>query len=319
MMKTLKFKPFLLALILPILSGCAFINNIVSNAALNVVFASDYLLNKITFTGGEEGVVALNPKPTSEANAANLTYGVEALVIPEQLELQQMGLTVALTFEVEFTVTGTESLFYTEAFDLGSGDGIEASANIYYPIGTETPPESVEDIGDWLNIDRIQSLKNQEEKEVVIKITGKTAANNTKTQSFYFNLNSESILIPGDGADIDEDYALAITDASTRTSREFTLDKTELAAPAGVTLPLQVFWIDFTGNSSGDGEVEIDVVLDSTVYEVVLPTSGSMTLTVNETLLDYPITIKLKTGQPAPSADYVVEIGAILTLPSTTE
>lgn len=307
-MKFRTFKIALLSLMLPVLSACTFIDNIVAGIALNFAFQSNMLLNKVTTTGGEAEVTQYDPAPTSASNRGSLSYGVEGLVLPKSIETTQYGFHVLINFTLSFS-EGAEELFYRQDYDPDEGGAdFDFVAEILYPTGDAEKPENMENMGDYLSTDILIDFHNQIDRDVEITLTGK-AGNKTKKQTYYLNLNTGAIDLPGDEP-IDKDYALIIKQVNTETLLDVTIKKEDLLL--GVEIPLQVMWLDAT--KEGDEEsviIRYEDDIDAT-YDVTLPSdvANPHPITVNETLIDYPVFIKLKTGEPLPLADLVVTFKA---------
>lgn len=314
-MKTRPIKLLLLAATLPLLAGCSLLDNILGGIALNLVFDSELVLNRVSMASGEAEVGSFSELPVSAEKRADLTYGLDALIVPKHVAVSQMGFTIEIDFELIYS-EGAQNLFYVETMsgeeEMESED-LEASVQILYPVGSQTKPTSVEGIGDWLDVDRLINLKNETAKDVSVTVKGKSG-NKTKSKTFYFNLNSEGIALPSGDVDIDVDHALVVSEPGSEASVSFTIPKANLAA--GHAIPLQVMWIDLGDLSAASGTVTITIDGLGTAYEALTPAVGygPLDITKNETLIEWTNTIKLKAGQPAPAADLVVTYKALVTL-----
>lgn len=314
-MKTRPIKMLGLALTLPLLAGCAILDNIIGGIALNVVFDSEYILNRVSMTSGEAEVGNFTEKPTSAEKRATLTYGLDAIIVPDKVEISQFGFTVKIDFELTFS-EGAENLFFVDtmnAEDEGEDGGMAAAAKILYPVGTQTKPESADAIGEWLTIDRLLDLKGETAKDVTVTVKGKSG-NKTKSQTFYFALNSSAINLPSGDVDIDTDHALAVTEVGVEKTLDITIPKSSLAA--GHEVPLQVMWIDLDNQNAESGTVLVTVEGLGSDYEVVglgAGLDGPIDITKNETLIEWTHTIKAKPGVVA-AADLVVTYKAVVTL-----
>lgn len=312
-MKIRRLKMLLVALTLPLLTGCALVDNLINGIALNAIFGSDFILNRVAFTGGEASFEPYDPKPTKADNRGDLTYGLEALVLPKSIETTQFGFDVKVDFELTFSA-GAESYFYREDYTAPEGESeVNFTAEILYPVGAVTPPTSIEDMGTYLTIDRMLDFYNETARDVEITIKG-TAGTKTKTQIFYLNLNNEGITLPGgEDVDINPDYALVVTKDNEESSLAITIPKEQVSA--GYAIPLQVMWLEL-GKSGIHGQLTISfegIVLDD--YDVTLPTvTLPIDVVVNETLVEYPVTVTLKSGKPVPATDLVITFKAIVTL-----
>lgn len=314
-MNTRHIKMLFVALTLPFLTGCAFIDNLVNGIALNAIFSSDFILNRVAFTSGEASFEQYDPKPTSTDKRGDLTYGLEALVIPKTIETSQFGFDVKIDFELTFAGT-SESYFYREDYAAPEGESdINFTAEILYPVGSVTPPTSIEDIATYLNVERMLDFHSETARDVEITIKG-TAGTKTKSQTFYLNLNNEGITLPGgEDVDIDLDYALVVTKDAEEKSLDVTIPKEDVSS--GYAIPLQVMWVEL-GKSGVHGNLTITIEglvtedYDLTLPELTLP----LDVIVNETLVEYPVTITLKTGKPVPTEDLTITFKAMVTIPS---
>lgn len=315
-MKLQKFKGLFLALLLPTLTGCAFIDNIIADIALNVVFKSDYVINRVTTDGGESEVKKYDPKPVTAAHRGEVTYGVEGLIFPKSIETTQYGFKVVIDFTLEFS-EGAEELFYRQEYrPEEEGQEVDFSAEILYPTGEVEKPTSMENMGEYLNVPRLIEFKNEMSRDIEITLIGKSAQK-TRKQKFFLNLNSKLVRLPGDENEhIDTDNALILEKEGVDKTLDITIAKNDLVL--GKTIPLQVMWVDLTktDEEEANATVAITSVLDQDVYDVTLPSGWpDTTLIVNETITDFPIKIKLKLGQPVPENDLVVTFKGTLTIP----
>ncbi len=316
-MKNKIFKPLFLASLLPVLAGCSVLNNALATVALNMVFESPLLLNHASLSDGNFEIEQYETLPTSEASRADVTYGLEALAIPEYLAVSQMGFNIEIDFTLTFS-EGARDLFYIEKLsteDAAEETPADAVMQILYPIGSQDEPESMEQIADWVSIERLLDLKKEVSKDISITITG-TSGTKTKSKVVYFNLNSDGITVPGGGEiDIDIDSALIMTEVGVEATLDLTLTPAEQVA--GKAFALQLVWGDLTFGPSQTGTATISIKNESalTNYDLTLPALNEIELTSNDTVGSYSFTIKLKTGQPTPTAPLVVTIGGILTLP----
>ena len=215
-----------------------------------------------------------------------------------------------------FTVTyseGAQNLFFIETM---SSDGTEetdaeASVQILYPVGTLDKPTSIDALGDWVSIERLVDLKKEASKDISLTITQKLK-NKTKSATYYFDLNSDGIKVPGGGEiDFEPDLALVMTEVGTEGKIDLTLSPTDQVD--GKTFPLQVMWGDPTFGPSQNGIATVsvkDLATLSLTHDLTLPASNEVELISNDTVAIYTITIKLKTGQPAPTTDLVVTVAA---------
>lgn len=312
-MKLGKFKALSLALILPTLTGCAFVDNIIADIALNVVFKTDYTINRITTDGGEAEVKQYDPKPTSADKRGEVTYGVEGLVLPKSIETVQYGFKITIDFTISFS-EGAEELFYRQEYKPEeSGAEFDFSAEILYPTGTVSKPADMGNMGEYLTVGRLIEFKNQTAKDIEITLTGK-AASKTKSQKYYLNVNSKLVNVPG-GEDetIDTEHALILEKVDTPTSLDVILTPEELIL--GKTIPLQVMWMD---SSKTEGEATATISIVSTIdakYDVTYPEGWpTTTLTVNKTITEFPVTIRLKLAETPPDENLVVSFKGILTV-----
>lgn len=315
-MKLQKFKGLFLALLLPTLTGCAFIDNIIADIALNVVFKSDYVISRVSTDGGESEVKKYDPKPVTAAHRGEVTYGVEGLIFPKSIETTQYGFKVVIDFTLEFS-EGAEELFYRQEYrPEEEGQEVDFSAEILYPTGEVEKPTSMENMGEYLNVPRLIEFKNEMSRDIEITLIGKSAQK-TRKQKFFLNLNSKLVRLPGDENEhIDTDNALILEKEGVDKTLDITIAKNDLAL--GKTIPLQVMWVDLTktDEEEANATVAITSVLDQDVYDVTLPSGWpDTTLIVNETITDFPIKIKLKLGQPVPENDLVVTFKGTLTIP----
>ncbi len=315
-MKLQKFKGLFLALLLPTLTGCAFIDNIIADIALNVVFKSDYVISRVSTDGGESEVKKYDPKPVTAAHRGEVTYGVEGLIFPKSIETTQYGFKVVIDFTLEFS-EGAEELFYRQEYrPEEEGKEVDFSAEILYPTGEVEKPTSMENIGEYLNVPRLIEFKNEMSRDIEITLIGKSAQK-TRKQKFFLNLNSKLVRLPGDENEhIDTDNALILEKEGVDKTLDITIAKNDLVL--GKTIPLQVMWVDLTktDEEEANATVAITSVLDQDVYDVTLPSGWpDTTLIVNETITDFPIKIKLKLGQPVPENDLVVTFKGTLTIP----
>lgn len=309
-MKTRKLKLLLLAIMLPFLTGCKLIHNFICGIALNIAFNADELLNRVNVVDGDAQITPIADKPTTPEKRLSLTYGVEALILPKKIETVQYGYEVKIDFTYTFS-EGAEEYFYIQDVEAEQGENMKVDGTILYPTGTVENPESIDNITEWLTVWRMYDLKNQTSRDVSITLTGKSL-NKTKSQTFYFNLNGELINLPDEGdIDIDRDYALVVEQVDTSTYLDVTVPKGELVL--GSQIPLQVMWIDFL-RESGEGTLTITIETDLTAdYDVTLPEAGnSYPITVNETIVDYLVIIKLKISKPIPANDLIVRFKAIV-------
>ncbi len=315
-MKLQKFKGLFLALLLPTLTGCAFIDNIIADIALNVVFKSDYVISRVSTDGGESEVKKYDPKPVTAAHRGEVTYGVEGLIFPKSIETTQYGFKVVIDFTLEFS-EGAEELFYRQEYrPEEEGQEVDFSAEILYPTGEVEKPTSMENMGEYLNVPRLIEFKNEMSRDIEITLIGKSAQK-TRKQKFFLNLNSKLVRLPGDENEhIDTDNALILEKEGVDKTLDITIAKNDLVL--GKTIPLQVMWVDLTktDEEEANATVAITSVLDQDVYDVTLPSGWpDTTLIVNETITDFPIKIKLKLGQPVPENDLVVTFKGTLTIP----
>lgn len=315
-MKLQKFKGLFLALLLPTLTGCAFIDNIIADIALNVVFKSDYVISRVSTDGGESEVKKYDPKPVTAAHRGEVTYGVEGLIFPKSIETTQYGFKVVIDFTLEFS-EGAEELFYRQEYrPEEEGQEVDFSAEILYPTGEVEKPTSMENMGEYLNVPRLIEFKNEMSRDIEITLIGKSAQK-TRKQKFFLNLNSKLVRLPGDeNGHIDTDNALILEKEGVDKTLDITIAKNDLVL--GKTIPLQVMWVDLTktDEEEANATVAITSVLDQDVYDVTLPSGWpDTTLIVNETITNFPIKIKLKLGQPVPENDLVVTFKGTLTIP----
>lgn len=315
-MKLQKFKGLFLAVLLPTLTGCTFIDKIVADIALNVVFKSDYVISRITTDGGEAEVKQYDPKPVTTANRGDVTYGVESLIFPKSLETIQYGFKITIDFTLEFS-EGAEELFHRQEYSKEEGgQDFDFTAEILYPTGDVEKPESMENMGEYLDVPRLIDFKNEIDRDVEITLIGK-AAQKTRKQKFYLNLNSKLIKLPGgENEDIDTNNALILEKEGTPKTLDVTIPKNDLLL--GKTIPLQVMWVDLTKSEQDEALATISITspLDLNVYDVTLPSGWpETTLIVNETITDFPVNIKLKAGQPVPADDLLVTFKGTLTTP----
>jgi len=315
-MKLQKFKGLFLAILLPTLTGCAFIDNIIADIALNVVFKSDYVISRVSTDGGESEVKKYDPKPVTAAHRGEVTYGVEGLIFPKSIETTQYGFKVVIDFTLEFS-EGAEELFYRQEYrPEEEGQEVDFSAEILYPTGEVEKPTSMENMGEYLNVPRLIEFKNEMSRDIEITLIGKSAQK-TRKQKFFLNLNSKLVRLPGDENEhIDTDNALILEKEGVDKTLDITIAKNDLVL--GKTIPLQVMWVDLTktDEEEANATVAITSVLDQDVYDVTLPSGWpDTTLIVNETITDFPIKIKLKLGQPVPENDLVVTFKGTLTIP----
>lgn len=315
-MKLQKFKGLFLALLLPTLTGCAFIDNIIADIALNVVFKSDYVISRVSTDGGESEVKKYDPKPVTAAHRGEVTYGVEGLIFPKSIETTQYGFKVVIDFTLEFS-EGAEELFYRQEYrPEEEGQEVDFSAEILYPTGEVEKPTSMENMGEYLNVPRLIEFKNEMSRDIEITLIGKSAQK-TRKQKFFLNLNSKLVRLPGDENEhIDTDNALILEKEGVDKTLDITIAKNDLVL--GKTIPLQVMWVDLTKTDEEEANATIAItsVLDQDVYDVTLPSGWpDTTLIVNETITDFPIKIKLKLGQPVPENDLVVTFKGTLTIP----
>ncbi|OQC10627.1 MAG: hypothetical protein BWX74_00547 [Tenericutes bacterium ADurb.Bin087] len=311
-MKTRKLKIFALALLLPLLTGCELIHNFICGIALNIAFNAPELLNKINVVEGGANVTPMEEKPTSADKRASLTYGVEALVLPKRIETVQYGYNIVIDFTFTFS-DGAEDYFYIKDVEDAEQGEYNVDGTILYPTGTVEKPESIDAISDWLTVWRMYDLKNQDSKDITITLTGKSR-NKTKSQTYYFNLNGDLITLPeGGDVDVERDYALVVQQVDTPTYLDVNIPKAELVV--GSTIPLKVMWVDFL-REEGNGTLTITIETDlSADYDVTLPPAGNTySVTVNETLIDYPVLVKLKLGHPVPENDLIIRFKAIVTM-----
>lgn len=313
-----KLKLLSLTLLLPILAGCSVINNAIGKIALDVVFKSDMLVNRLNFTS-EDGLVPFETQPTTEAKRADLLYGFEALLIPKKLTVEQF-----VTIDIDFTVTfseGAEALFFKPTIVPDTGEDAPVAIEMFglLPFGAVTKPAdetSLEEIGDFMDLDKMVALAKEPDREVVLTITGK-AGNKTKSAKYYFNLTAEGFPLPGGGdVDIDEDYAFFTDVVGEEVDKTFTVSKTDIAA-GPVTLPIQIAWFNLDP-SSENNEADLTVTLDTSNlddYDITLPEDvGPFDVTMMQTLIEYPVTLTLKEGKTAPSVDLDVRFSVLLTL-----
>jgi len=305
-----------LALLLPTLTGCAFIDNIIADIALNVVFKSDYVISRVSTDGGESEVKKYDPKPVTAAHRGEVTYGVEGLIFPKSIETTQYGFKVVIDFTLEFS-EGAEELFYRQEYrPEEEGQEVDFSAEILYPTGEVEKPTSMENMGEYLNVPRLIEFKNEMSRDIEITLIGKSAQK-TRKQKFFLNLNSKLVRLPGDENEhIDTDSALILEKEGVDKTLDITIAKNDLVL--GKTIPLQVMWVDLTktDEEEANATVAITSVLDQDVYDVTLPSGWpDTTLIVNETITNFPIKIKLKLGQPVPENDLVVTFKGTLTIP----
>lgn len=314
-MKNKIFKPLFLAALLPVLAGCSILDNAIAGVALNMVFASELLLNHATMSDGEFDIASYESDklPTTEAKRAELTYGLEALAMPKYVAVSQMGFDIEIDFTLEFSA-GAEALFFMEVMSTGEESeeaAAEASVQILYPVGTQTKPESLDTLSDWVSVERLVDLKRETSKDVSITIKG-TAKNKTKSKTFYFNLNSDDITVPGGGEiDIEPDLALLMTEVGEEGTLDLTITPAELVA--GKKLPLQIIWADFTFGESQTGTATVSIKNLATLnltYDFVLPESDTLELVSNETVAIYEFDIRLKTGLPTPTEALVLTVAA---------
>ncbi|MDY0214391.1 MAG: hypothetical protein RBS24_02560 [Bacilli bacterium] len=312
-MKLGKFKALSLALILPTLTGCAFVDNIIADIALNVVFKTDYTINRITTDGGEAEVKQYDPKPTSADKRGEVTYGVEGLVLPKSIETVQYGFKITIDFTISFS-EGAEELFYRQEYKPEeSGAEFDFSAEILYPTGSVSQPTDMGNMGEYLTVGRLIEFKNQTAKDIEITLTGK-AASKTKSQKYYLNVNSKLVNVPG-GEDetIDTEHALILEKVDTPKSLDVRLTPEELIL--GKTIPLQVMWMD---SSKIEGEATATISIVSTIdskYDVTYPEGWpTTTLTVNKTITEFPVTIRLKLAETPPDENLVVTFKGVLSI-----
>lgn len=301
-------KIFITAMTLPILTGCAFVNNIIDGIALNLIYGTDFLINRLSLAGGEAELTQYEPRPTTEATRGDLTYGIEALILPKSVEVEQFGFTIKVDFTLEFS-EGAADYFYRQDYSPEeSGSEIDFAAEVLYPVGSVEKPTNIEDIGTYLSIDRLLDFHAEEARNVEITLKG-SAGKKTKEQKFYLNLNNEGITLPGDDdKEIDLDYALVIESTNASKDLEITIPKEDLVA--GFEVPLQVMWLEL-GKSGEQGNLSIEMTDISLAYDVVLPeVELPHIVTVNETLVEYPVLITLKMGLPTPLLDLVVTFTA---------
>lgn len=309
-MKTRKLKIFALALTLPLLTGCKLIHNFICGIALNVAFNSPDLLSKVNVVEGGAKLTPIEDKPTSADKRASLTYGIEALVLPKRIETVQYGYEIIIDFTFTFS-EGAQDYFYIRDVEDAQEGEYNVDGTILYPTGTVENPSNEQEISDWLTVWRMFDLKNQESKDITITLTGKSL-NKTKSQTYYFNLNSDLIALPEQGdVDIDREYALVVEQAGVPKYLDVVVPKEELVV--GKNIPLKVMWVEFL-LEEGTGTLTIDIETDlSADYDVTLPTENSYAVTVNETLIDYPVNVRLKLGHPLPSEDLTIRFKAVVT------
>ncbi len=312
-MKTRPIKMFLIAITLPFLAGCSLVDNILGTIALNAVFESELLLNYFSVTAEDSEPKNFAVAPTAADKRASLTYGLDVLIIPKSASIEQMGFAINIDFEVTFS-EGAQNLFYTEVKGMEEEEDSEfsASAQLFYPVGTVEKPTSIEDIGDWMNIDRLFELKKESAKDIKMTIKG-TSGGKTKTRDFFFNLNSDAITLPGGGdVDVDVDFAFIIEEPSVETTFEVTVPKAELAA--GYEIPLQIMWLNLEDQTPATGTLTVTVVDLNADVTITEHPATEISITKNETIVDWVDTVTLKTGRPVPANDLVITYKALITL-----
>lgn len=318
-MKTRPMKILFIALTLPLVTSCAIVDNILGMIALNALFESEALLTHVSLASGSVETGPFDKQPIYADEPAALTYGLDALIVPEAVSISQMGFTINIDFEVTFS-EGTENFFFTEVMSLDENaeEGAEmgASGLVIYPVGTVSKPASFDDLGNWMNLERLSALKKEENRTFSMTVKG-TSASKTKSRTFYFGLSGDAIEIPGGGdVDFDQDYLLVVEEPAITTTLEVTIPKANLTL--GHEVPLQVAWFKLGDESTETGKLSIGVEIlgdSSDDFEVISSEpQDNITITKKPTLVEWPNTIKLKSGKTLPSTDLVVRYSATVIL-----
>lgn len=318
-MKKRPLKIMLIALTLPLVTSCTILDNVLGMVALNAVFDSEIILNRASFASGSLEIEQFDKQPIYVDEHAALTYGLDALIVPDSVSIKQMGFTIDIDFEVTFS-EGSEDFFYTEVVAFGDEEGEEetstATGNVIYPVGTVSKPTSFDTIEEWITLERLSAFKKEADRTFSLNIKGKSG-NKTKSRTFYFSLSGKTIEIPGDGEiDFEEDYLLVVEDIETPTALEVTIAKDSLEA--GHAVPLQIVWYKPGEESFDVGILTISVEIlgdDSDNFEVITSEPyDNISITKIKKLIEWPNTIKLKSGKTPPSADLVVRYTATIVL-----
>ncbi|HZJ89595.1 MAG TPA: hypothetical protein VFD05_02775, partial [Bacilli bacterium] len=137
-MKLKRFKLLGLALLLPFLAGCDFIDNIVGNIVLDMAFKTDFVMNKLDVQTQKR--VTLSEMPLSADKRLDVTYGLELLAFPRDVKIEEFK-----DYPINFTYNFSDNardLFF-EAVEAPEDDeqpedseGISATVTAFYPLGT---------------------------------------------------------------------------------------------------------------------------------------------------------------------------------------
>lgn len=284
-------KKLSLVVLLPFLAGCALIDNIVANIALNMIFGTEFVVNKINIQSQE--MTPLAERPTSASKRLNVTYGLDVLAFPKGVAIEQFQ-DFPVSFTYEFSEPAVRDLFFETTLEQ-SGEGLSASLTAFYPLGSLDKPatgSAIEDIKDFLSLESFIDLTKESDVDFSIKVTGQVKEK-TKSETYYFKLTTTGLpkLETPNEEDIDVDHLLLVDKPETERSRTFSISKEDLIA--GASIPLQVAYVNFD-EITDTSVVTYDVVIvtDLSGYDVTLPANYVNELTVNQTVSDYPLSIK---------------------------
>ncbi len=285
-------KKLSLVVLVPFLAGCALVDNIIANIALNMMFGTEFIVNKINIQNPE--MAPLDELPTSASKRLSVTYGLDVLAFPKAVEIEQFQ-NFPVSFSYEFSEPDVRDLFFETTLEEG-GDGLNASLTAFYPLGSLDKPatgSNIDDIQDFVSLENLLiDLPKEPDVDFTVKVTGKVKEK-TKSETYYFKLTTDglpTLEIP-DEENFDADYLIYVEKGETESTSTFSISKEDLIA--GADLPLQVAYINFEDMTDTTVVTyELEVVTDLSGYDVTLPSTYVEELTINQTLSDYPLTIK---------------------------
>lgn len=291
-MKLKKLKALSLALLLPLLAGCDFIDNIVGKIVLDFAFKTDFIVNKIDVKNQSKATIS--DLPTSEAKRLSLTYGLDLLAFPKDVKIEEFK-DYPISFTYKFS-DNTRDLFFEAVETPEAMEEASASLTAFYPLGTLDKPEAGTELSglkDFLkdSPEKFISLTEEPDVNFTVEVTGKVKKT-THTEKYFFKLTSDGLpKLEVTEEDLNVDYLLAFRSGTETKTKTFTLTKAELNS--GVNIPFQVGWLnidDLTDTRSGN--VVITVTTDLTGYDVTEDTPNSYSVVVNQTLVTHNLHVK---------------------------
>lgn len=295
-MKLKRLKLLGLALILPFLAGCDFIDNIIGKIVLDMAFETDFIMNKLDVQS--QSRVELSEMPLSAEKRLSLTYGIELLAFPRDIEIEEFK-----DYPINFTYNFSDNardLFFEAVEAPEATEEMSASVTAFYPLGTLDKPEAGTDLRELKNFLEPASFINLSKEADVnfsVEVVGKVKKT-TKSVKYFFKLTADGLPeFDIDIEDIHEDHALGFNKTGGTKTKEYTLSAASLAE--GVTIPLQVAWVnadDFTATDTGEITITTN---DLTGYQVTEPAENVYEVQMNRTVVTHEVTIK-KVGATEP-------------------